>query len=47
MMFLFERTGAALTMATATAVVDVGHMAVILLLFVAAITFGVGCPRLA
>lgn len=34
-------------MTTATTVVDVGDMAVILLLFVAAITFGVGCPRLA
>lgn len=47
MMFLFERTGAALAMTTATAVVDVGDMAVILLLLVAAITLCVGCPRLA
>jgi hypothetical protein len=47
MMFLFERTGAALAMTTATTVVDVGDMAVILLFLVAAITFGVGCPRLA
>jgi hypothetical protein len=45
--FLFERTGAALTMTTATTVVNVGDMAVILLLLVAAIAFGVGCPRLA
>lgn len=47
MMFLFERTGAALAMATATTVVDIGNMAVVLLLLVAAITLCVGCPRLA
>lgn len=47
MVFLFERTGAALAMTTATAIVDVGDMAVILLLLVAAITLCVGCPRLA
>lgn len=47
MVFLFERTGAALAMTTATAIVVVGNVAVILLLLVAAITLCVGCPRLA
>jgi hypothetical protein len=46
-MFLFERTGAALAMATATAAMSLMAVGFVLLLLVAAFAFDVSCPRLA